>query len=196
MPKYLLMELCKCSIQVNRRTLKLIFQGKLTLFFFFFLHKGREGIATKKEKLLQNPHYKHRYCIAPLKAYKPSLYLSLDSQVPIPFQLDKLQFEYLRYCIVIAVVIFARWRSNHVQGPRYLRKQKQPCDWSRGIIPPPFDVSIASNMVTTSSISGRLSGLASQHRFITFASELGQHRGISGLRFCSQRNWDFIFSLY
>jgi hypothetical protein len=47
-------------------------------------------------------------------------------------------------------------------------------------------VSIASNMETTSSISGRLSGLASQHRFITFARELGQHLGISGLRF-----WDF-----
>jgi hypothetical protein len=47
-------------------------------------------------------------------------------------------------------------------------------------------VSIASNMETASSISGRLSGLASQHRFITFARELGQHLGISGLRF-----WDF-----
>lgn len=69
------------------------------------------------------------------------------------------------------------------QGPRYLRKHKQPWAWSFGIIPPPFDVSMASNMVTTSSIPGRLSGLASQHRFITFARELGQQRGISGLRF-------------
>jgi hypothetical protein len=40
-------------------------------------------------------------------------------------------------------------------------------------------------METTSSISGRLSGLASQQRFITFARELGQHLGISGLRFYS-----------
>lgn len=71
------------------------------------------------------------------------------------------------------------------QGPLYLRKHRQPCCWSRGIMPPPFDVSMASNIVTTSSISGRLSGFASQHRFITFARELGQHRGISGLRFCS-----------
>ncbi|KAF7819599.1 Paired amphipathic helix protein Sin3-like 4 [Senna tora] len=43
-------------------------------------------------------------------------------------------------------------------------------------MPPPLDVSIASNIDTTSSISGRLSGFASQHLFITFARELGQHR--------------------
>ena len=42
---------------------------------------------------------------------------------------------------------------------------------------------MASNKETTSSISGLLSGLASQHRLITFARELGQHLGISGLRF-------------
>jgi hypothetical protein len=50
-------------------------------------------------------------------------------------------------------------------------------------MPPPLDVSIASSMDTTSAISGRLSGFASQQRFITFAKELGQQRGISGLRF-------------
>ena len=52
-------------------------------------------------------------------------------------------------------------------------------------MPPPFVTSMASNMETTSSISGRLSGFASQQRFITFARELGQHLGISGLRFYS-----------
>jgi len=72
------------------------------------------------------------------------------------------------------------------QGPRCLWKHgRHPCCWSGGIIPPPFDVSIASNMATTSSISGRLSGFASQHLFITCARELGQQRGISGLKFCS-----------
>jgi len=55
-------------------------------------------------------------------------------------------------------------------------------------MPPPFDVSIASNIDTTSAISGRLSGFASQQRFITFAKELGQQRGISGLKFCSPRD--------
>lgn len=78
------------------------------------------------------------------------------------------------------------WGNLAYQGPRCLRKHpKHPCCWSGGIIPPPFDVSIASNMVTTSSISGRLSGFASQQTFITFARELGQHRGISGLKFCN-----------
>jgi hypothetical protein len=72
-----------------------------------------------------------------------------------------------------------------LQGPRFLRKQKQPPCWSGGIMPPPFVTSMASNMETTSSISGRLSGLASQQRFITFAREFGQHLGISGLRFYS-----------
>lgn len=81
-------------------------------------------------------------------------------------------------------------------GPRRFRKQKQPWDWSGGIIPPPFDVSIASIRDTTSSISGRLSGFASQHRFITFASELGQHLGISGLRFCIQWNHLNKFAKY
>jgi hypothetical protein len=74
-------------------------------------------------------------------------------------------------------------------------------------MPPPFDTSMASNMETTSSISGRLSGLASQQRFITFARELGQHLGISGLRFysCKTRgklhevvnlNWLFLLFVY
>jgi hypothetical protein len=80
-------------------------------------------------------------------------------------------------------------------GPRYLRKQRQPWGWSEGIIPPPLDVSIASNMETTSSISGRLSGLASQHLFITFPRALGQQRGISGLRFCYKRLFTFQLSM-
>ncbi|CAA7402236.1 unnamed protein product [Spirodela intermedia] len=49
-------------------------------------------------------------------------------------------------------------------------------------MPPPLVVSMASKIATTSSISGRRSGFASQHLFITFPSELGQHRGISGRR--------------
>lgn len=84
---------------------------------------------------------------------------------------------------------------NLVYGPRYLRKHKQPCCWSTGIIPPPFEVSMASNIVTTSSISGRLSGFASQHLFITFAKELGQHLGISGLRFWSNKTELHVWSL-
>lgn len=74
------------------------------------------------------------------------------------------------------------------QGPRCFRKQRQPRCWSTGIIPPPLEVSMASNRVTTSSISGLRSGLASQHRFITLASELGQHLGISGLKFWKKRH--------
>ncbi|CAA6673100.1 unnamed protein product [Spirodela intermedia] len=42
---------------------------------------------------------------------------------------------------------------------------------------------MASNKPTTSSISGLLSGFPSKHLFITLANELGQHFGISGLRF-------------
>lgn len=66
-------------------------------------------------------------------------------------------------------------------------------------MPPPFVVSMASNMETTSSISGRLSGLASQHLFITFARELGQHLGMSGLRFYHFNQnilleWDISFA--
>lgn len=70
------------------------------------------------------------------------------------------------------------------QGPRAGVKQKQPEAWSSGIIPPPLVVSIASNILTTSSISGRLSAFASQHFRIILAKELGQHLGISGRRFC------------
>lgn len=62
-------------------------------------------------------------------------------------------------------------------------------------MPPPLDVSIASSMDTTSAISGRLSGFASQHRFITFASELGQQRGISGLRFCAKISFQLRVSV-
>jgi hypothetical protein len=62
-------------------------------------------------------------------------------------------------------------------------------------MPPPLDVSIASIMDTTSAISGRLSGFASQQRFITFAKALGQHRGISGLRFCTSKIFFFMFSV-
>lgn len=73
--------------------------------------------------------------------------------------------------------------SEEAYGPRVGAKQKQPPAWSSGIIPPPLLVSIASNNFTTSSISGRLSGFASQHFFMMLAKELGQHLGISGRRF-------------
>eukprot|EP01018_Ginkgo_biloba_P013749 Gb_27650 [translate_table: standard] len=43
---------------------------------------------------------------------------------------------------------------------------------------------MASSIVTTSSISGLLSGFASQHLLITLLRELGQHLGISGRRLC------------
>ncbi|OMO85636.1 hypothetical protein COLO4_21529 [Corchorus olitorius] len=72
--------------------------------------------------------------------------------------------------------------GNH--GPRAGAKQKQAGVWSSGIIPPPLLVSTASSILTTSSISGRFSGFASQHFRIMFAKELGQHLGISGRRFC------------
>ena len=74
-------------------------------------------------------------------------------------------------------------KSAKFYGPRAGAKQKQPPAWSSGIIPPPLLVSIASNILTTSSMSGRFSGFASQHLFMMFARELGQHLGISGLRF-------------
>lgn len=74
------------------------------------------------------------------------------------------------------------------QGPRPALKQKQPLTWSSGIIPPPLLVSMASNKLTTSSISGRLSGFASQHFLMMLANELGQHLGISGRKFCQLKN--------
>ena len=51
-------------------------------------------------------------------------------------------------------------------------------------IPLLFEVSMAFNMVTTSSISGLLLGFSSKHCVIIFARELGQQLGISGIRFC------------
>lgn len=75
-----------------------------------------------------------------------------------------------------------KWKyGNH--GPRVALKQKHPLAWSSGIMPPPLLVSITSNSFTTSSISGRFSGFASQHFLMMFATELGQHLGISGRRF-------------
>lgn len=68
-------------------------------------------------------------------------------------------------------------------GPRAM-KQKHPGDWPSGIMPPPLLVSIASSNLTTSSISGRLSGLASQQRRMMLANAFGQHLGISGRKFC------------
>jgi hypothetical protein len=53
-------------------------------------------------------------------------------------------------------------------------------------MPPPLLVSRASKSCTTSSISGRLSGFASQHLRITFTNALGQQRGMSGRKFCQQ----------
>lgn len=71
--------------------------------------------------------------------------------------------------------------SHH--GPLEGAKQKHPAAWSSGIMPPPRLVSIDSSSLTTSSISGRFSGFASQHLFMMLARELGQHRGMSGRRF-------------
>ena len=51
-------------------------------------------------------------------------------------------------------------------------------------MPPPLLVSMASNNLTTSSMSGRLSGFPSQHFRMMLANELGQHLGISGRKFC------------
>lgn len=67
-----------------------------------------------------------------------------------------------------------------------MEKQKQP--WGC------FELSIASNMVTTSCISGLLLGSASQHFFITLAKELGQFLGICGLKFCIKRNKTYVSS--
>lgn len=71
-------------------------------------------------------------------------------------------------------------------GPRAGLKQKHPPALSSGIIPPPRLVSIASKSLTTSCISSRLCGFESQHFRIMFASEFGQQRGISGLKFCQE----------
>lgn len=73
------------------------------------------------------------------------------------------------------------------QGPRRV-KQKQPGDWSSGIMPPPLLVSTASSNLTTSSMSRRLSGCASQHFRMMLANEPGQHLGISGRKFCNQQS--------
>jgi len=76
-------------------------------------------------------------------------------------------------------------------GPRAGTKQKHPPSWSSGIMPPPLLVSIASISLTTSSMSGLLSGFASQHFFMIFDSALGQHRGISGRKFCHNTREDY-----
>jgi hypothetical protein len=75
---------------------------------------------------------------------------------------------------------------KRIYGPRALVKHKHPDDWPSGIMPPPLLVSRASKSCTTSSISGRLSGFASQHLRITFTNALGQQRGMSGRKFCQQ----------
>jgi len=48
-------------------------------------------------------------------------------------------------------------------------------------------VSIASNIVTTSCISGRLSGFAFQHFRMMFAKSLGQFFGILGRKRCARK---------
>lgn len=78
-------------------------------------------------------------------------------------------------------------RVTKYHGPR-AEKQKQPEAWSSGIMPPPFRVSIASSDLTTSSMSGRLSGCGSQHFRIMLANAPGQHLGISGRKFCNVRS--------
>lgn len=78
------------------------------------------------------------------------------------------------------------------QGPRGVPKQKQAEAWSSGIMPPPLLVSTAYNNFTTSSMSGRLSGFASQHFRIMLASAVGQHLGISGLKFCHSSSRNFL----
>lgn len=77
-------------------------------------------------------------------------------------------------------------------GPRAVLKQKQPWTWSSGIMPPPLLVSIASSILTTSSMSGRFSGFASQHFRMMLANELGQHLGTSGRRFCRKQFQTYI----
>ena len=69
-----------------------------------------------------------------------------------------------------------------IEGPHdWQQKNKQPCDSYKGVIPLPFEVSMAFNMVTTSFISGLLLGFECQHRVIISARELGQQLGMSGL---------------
>ena len=123
-----------------------------------------------------------RFSSAPQPIPTIQIFSALKFQLPI-FPIIKTVGSFQSWNINITILYLLRG-NNFLQGPRYLRKQKQPWGWSTGSIPPPLDVSMASIIATTSSISGRLSGLASQHRFITFAKELGQHLGISGLRFC------------
>ena len=81
---------------------------------------------------------------------------------------------------------------KRIYGPRAFVKHKHPDDWPSGIMPPPLLVSRASKSCTTSSISGRLSGFASQHFRITFANALGQQRGMSGRRFCTHKQVETI----
>lgn len=82
-----------------------------------------------------------------------------------------------------------------IYGPRAFVKHKHPDDWPSGIMPPPLLVSRASKSCTTSSISGRLSGFASQHFRITFANALGQQRGMSGRKFCRKKE-EIIYKMH
>lgn len=91
------------------------------------------------------------------------------------------------YCFIISFFkpIKDSNRAQRIyQGPRATEKKQQLLTWSSGIMPPPLLVSMASNNLTTSSMSGRLSGFPSQHFRMMLANELGQHLGISGRKFC------------
>lgn len=135
---------------------------------------NQEGKKVRvKEKSEVQLYTSNARTISPAPATYTSYCVFLSYEYPNPV------FSHHRYKLILQTVN----KPLNLQGPLCLRKQRQPCCWSKGIIPPPLDVSMASIMETTSSISGRLSGVASQHFFITFARELGQHLGISGLKF-------------
>lgn len=93
--------------------------------------------------------------------------------------------------MLLAISAGNRWplvgKKQRTAGKRWaLKKHRHPPAWASGTMPPPLLASRASKNRTTSSMSGRFSGLASQHLCMMFA--IGQAWAAArGRRFCTHR---------
>lgn len=87
--------------------------------------------------------------------------------------------------MLLAISAGNRWplvgKKQRTAGKRWaLKKHRHPPAWASGTMPPPLLASRASKNRTTSSMSGRFSGLASQHLCMMFAIGLGQQQQAAG----------------